>query len=146
MALDGEMGSLLESVPKKIAAAFAADCAARVLPLFEAAYPTDDRPRQAIEVARSGAPFPIVRATALAAHAAARTARDDGNGAATDAARAAGHAVATHHVTRHAIGAAGYAALASADPGELDWQLTRLRQLVARSARAVMVGADTVAT
>jgi hypothetical protein len=33
---------------------FAADCAARVLPIFEARFPDDDRPRKAIEAARSG--------------------------------------------------------------------------------------------
>ncbi|WP_349680547.1 putative immunity protein, partial [Methanoculleus sp. UBA208] len=34
-------------------AAWAADCAERVLPLFEAAYPEDDRPRNAIEACRT---------------------------------------------------------------------------------------------
>ena len=34
-------------------AAWAADCAERVLPLFEAAYPEDDRPRRAIETGRT---------------------------------------------------------------------------------------------
>ncbi|MEK6234174.1 MAG: hypothetical protein N2C14_05655, partial [Planctomycetales bacterium] len=33
---------------------FAADCAARVLPLFESVFPEDDRPRQAIAAAWSG--------------------------------------------------------------------------------------------
>jgi hypothetical protein len=51
---------------------FAADCAEQVLPIFESAYPTDDRPRKAIEAARSGASVPAVRAAAtihVAAHA-----------------------------------------------------------------------------
>lgn len=36
----------------RLARLFACDCAAHVLPLFEAAHPSDSRPRQAIEVAR----------------------------------------------------------------------------------------------
>jgi hypothetical protein len=35
-------------------AAWAADCAERVLPLFEKAYPEDGRPRNAIETCRGG--------------------------------------------------------------------------------------------
>jgi hypothetical protein len=38
---------------RRTAALFAADCAEHVLPIFEAAYGADDRPRKAIEVARS---------------------------------------------------------------------------------------------
>jgi len=37
---------------ERTARLFAADCAERVLPIFEAACPDDDRPRRAIEVAR----------------------------------------------------------------------------------------------
>jgi hypothetical protein len=51
---------------------FAADCVEQVLPIFESAYPTDDRPRKAIEAARSGASVPAARAAAVATiHAAA---------------------------------------------------------------------------
>lgn len=39
---------------RDMAVRFAADCAERVLPLWEAAHPYDDRPRCAIEAARSG--------------------------------------------------------------------------------------------
>jgi len=89
---------------------FAADCAEQVLPIFESAYPTDDRPRKAIEAARSGASVPAARAAASAAHAAARDATDI---AAVYAARAAGHAAATIHVAAHAPRAAAYAAKAA---------------------------------
>ena len=89
---------------------FAADCAEQVLPIFESAYPTDDRPRKAIEAARSGASVPAARAAAFAAHAAARAATDI---AAVYAARAAGHAAATIHVAAHAPHAAAYAAKAA---------------------------------
>ena len=109
---------------------FAADCAEHVLPIFEAAYPTDDRPRKAIEVARSGASVTAARAAAFAAHAAARVARVDGNVVAACAARAAGHAAATVHVAAHAVHAAAYAARATTDAGEHDWQLSRLRRIM----------------
>jgi hypothetical protein len=38
---------------QKILALWAADCAERVLPFFEKAYPKDDRPRKAIEACRT---------------------------------------------------------------------------------------------
>jgi hypothetical protein len=116
---ESELRRHVELLPRDVAALFAADCAERVLPLFEVAYPDDNRPRKAIEVAHLGASVSIARAAALAAHAAARVARDDGNVAATHAARAAGHAAATIHVATHAISAARYAthAAGEADPG-----------------------------
>jgi hypothetical protein len=91
---------------RRSAALFAADCAERVLPIFEAAYPTDDRPRKAIEAARSCASVAAARAAAFAAHAAARAATD---ASAAYAARAAGHAAATLHAAAHAVHAAAYA-------------------------------------
>jgi hypothetical protein len=93
---------------------WAADCAERVLPFFEERYRDDDRPRKAIESLRIWArrgevSMREIRATSLAAHAAARAATDP---AARAAARAAGQAAATAHVQTHAEGAAGYAARA----------------------------------
>ncbi|WP_305066548.1 putative immunity protein [Methanoculleus sp.] len=120
-------------------AAWAADCAERVLPLFEAAYPEDDRPRNAIEACRTWVRTGVftmagIRGASLAAHAAARDAKE--NDAACFAARAAGQAVATAHVPQHAYGGAYYAlkAVAAADPGnavvnvaaEREWQAERL--------------------
>ena len=87
---------------------FSADCAERVLPIFESAYPSDDRPRKAIEAGR------------------ARAALANKHIAATHAARAAGHAAATIHVATHAAAAAAYAARAATDAGERTWQLRRL--------------------
>ena len=91
---------------------YAADCAGRVLPFFEKAYPKDDRPRKAIEVCRiwiSTGMFKMsdIRRASLAAHAAAHEAKE--NNAACFAARAAGQAVATAHVPQHTFGAAYYA-------------------------------------
>ena len=50
---------------------FAADCAERVLPIFEERYPNDDRPRKAIEAARLYARGEIGAAARAAAQAAA---------------------------------------------------------------------------
>ena len=50
---------------------FAADCAERVLPLFEARYPDDDRPRRAIETARRYAEGQATKVELRAAAAAA---------------------------------------------------------------------------
>lgn len=116
-------------------ATWAADCAERVLPLFEQAYPEDDRPRKAIEVCRTWVRTGVfkmaeIRGASLAAHAAARAANE--NTVACFAARAAGQAVATAHIPQHAFGGAYYAlkAIAAADSThaeaeiakELDWQ------------------------
>ena len=102
----------------------AADCAKRVLPFFEKAYPKDDRPRKAIEACRIWVRTGVfkmsdIRGTSLAAHAAAREAKE--NNTACFAAHAAGQAVATAHVTQHAFGAAYYAlkAIAAAN-NEID--------------------------
>jgi hypothetical protein len=122
---------------QRLMAIWAADCAERVLPFFEQAYPNDDRPRTAIKVCRTWVLTSIfkmaeIRSASLAAHAAARQAKDDGNHVACLAARAAGQAVATAHVAQHAFGGALYAlkTVAAADPAqaktevakERDWQ------------------------
>ena len=116
-------------------AIWAADCAERVLALFEEAYPKEDRPRKALEACRTWADtgtfkMAIIREASLNAHAAAREAKE--NNAACFAAHAAGQAVATAHVPQHAFGAVYYAlkAIAAADPAhaesnvikELNWQ------------------------
>jgi hypothetical protein len=78
-------------------ATWAADCAERVLPLFETARPNDDRPRWAIEQCREWVrtgvfSMAVIRNASLSAHSAAREAPNE---AARYAARAAGQAVAT---------------------------------------------------
>lgn len=103
-------GGLLDLLRHHLIAEWAADCAERVLPLFTAMYPGDDRPRRAIEMARAWsrgeATVGEAREAAVGAHAAARGAAD---AAAREAARAAGHAVATAHMADHELGAAAYA-------------------------------------
>ena len=120
-------------------AAWAADCAQRVLPFFEKARPKDIRPRKAIGAGRAWVRTGVfrmadIRGASLAAHAAARAVKRDS--AAHFAARAAGHAAATPHVPQHAFGAAYYALKAVAAAGlvhpegkvanEREWQLGRL--------------------
>jgi len=101
---------------RRAQAAWAADCAERVLAYFEDVFPGDDRPRKAIEAARAWARGEIrigeARAAALEAHAAARAA--SAHPAAVAAARSAGHAAATAHMASHARHAAAYAKKAAA--------------------------------
>jgi hypothetical protein len=119
---------------QKSLATWAADCAERVLPLFENAHSDDDRPRKAIETCRTWVrtgefKMTVIRGASLSAHTAAREAKEN---SACFAARAAGQAVATAHVPQDAFGAAYYAlkAIGAADPvraeyrvaEEFDWQ------------------------
>ena len=124
---------------QRLLAIWAADCAERLLPIYEKAYLKDDRPRKAIEACRTWVRTGVfkmadIRKASLAAHTAARDAKE--NNAACFAAHAAGQAVATAHVPQHAFGAAYYAlkAVAAANSAkaevkiakEFDWQSRRL--------------------
>ncbi|MEN8614593.1 putative immunity protein [Dehalogenimonas sp. THU2] len=128
-----------EKQDQRTMASWAADCAERVLPLFEKARPNDDRPRRAIEECRKWADtgefkMATIRKASLDAHGAARETEKDS--AACFAARAAGQAVGTAHVAQHAFGAAYYAlkAIVVADPEniiknvskEWEWELQRV--------------------
>jgi hypothetical protein len=116
----------------RLARHFGAWCAEQVLPIFEAAYPNDMRPRNAIAVARNDAATPQERAAArAAAWAAARAAWGAGaaraSGAAWSAARAAaGDAGAA------AWGAAWDAAWDARDAGDAAWgaQEVQLRKML----------------
>ncbi|MGV9263866.1 putative immunity protein [Kitasatospora sp. NPDC003701] len=104
---------------RRLLGAWAADCAERVLPLFEAKAPTDTRPREAVEgirvFTRDGKRTARLRSVAVAALAAARDVDDP---VAAAAARAAGyaaaspyiHPIATPHQAKHALGPAMYVA------------------------------------
>ena len=140
-----EPGALtLSEDDRRVLAAWAADCAERMLPLFERMAPDDSRPRDAIDGARAFARDELrlgpVRALAVAAHAAAR---DVGDPAAVAAARAAGHAAATAHMGAHARGVA-YAAIAAglaapddeaAVADEARWQLDHTTPAVREALR-----------
>jgi hypothetical protein len=102
-------GGTLDDETHRLLAIWSADCAARVLELFERDHPGDGRPRTAVDQAYAWARGEITmtqaREAAYAAHDAARAA----TGAAREAARAAGHAVATAHMADHELGGAAYA-------------------------------------
>jgi hypothetical protein len=117
---------------QRLMAAWAADCAERVLPFFEEVYPKDNRPRKAIEACRTWVRSGVfkmadIRGASLAAHAAAREAKE--SNAACFAARAAGQAVATAHVPQHAFGGAYYAlkAIAAANLADTEVKVTNER-------------------
>ena len=126
----------LSEADRRIVAAWAADCAERVLGLFETEAAGDSRPRDAIARARAFARGELDVAQQIQrrfiGNAAAQEVRIP---AAVAAARAAGQAAAVPHMGAHALGAAAYAAkaagLAAADrPGviseEIRWQVNRM--------------------
>ena len=126
----------LSEADRRIVAAWAADCAERVLDLFDADAPGDSRPRDAIVRARAFARGELDVAGEIRRRflhgAAARELRAP---AAMAAARAAGQAAAIPHMGAHALGAAAYAAKAAglAAPDrpesvseEIRWQLGRM--------------------
>lgn len=150
----------LSDEDRRLVGRWAADCAERVLPLFEAKSPSDTRPRKAIEgsraYARGGKRTAQLRSLCMPAFAAAR---EVGDPAATAAARAAGlaassayiHALATLDQAKHALGPAVYGAraceLAAADDPsfgdrEIQWAIKHaspavrevVRRFPARSA------------
>ena len=113
--LSVEIDRLARSSEHRVLAIWAAECAERVLPLFENEFLDDERPRMAVEKLREWARtgefhMAEVRRVSLNAHAAARLAPE--GSAARFAARACGQAMATAHVPTHSIAAAWYAAKA----------------------------------
>jgi hypothetical protein len=102
-------GGTLKDSEHRLLVAWAADCAEHVLHHFTDKNPSDNRPQFAIEQARawlqSENSMNQAREAAYAAHDAAR----EYTGAASAAARSAGHAVATAHMADHELGAAAYA-------------------------------------
>jgi hypothetical protein len=102
-------GGTLQDDDHRRLAIWAADCAEHVLPYFEEARPTDDRPRRAIELGRRWARGEITWAEARTAAGHANAAARDLRGAARHAAYAAGQAAAVGHVAAHELGAAAYA-------------------------------------
>src|SRR4051812_410064 len=130
-------GGTLEDSDHRLLAAWAADCAEHVLPLFEAVRPADPRPRHAVEQARAWIRGEVTMTVARSAAGHANAAARDLSGAARHAAYAAAQAAAVAHVAAHELGAAAYAikaARAAAPNGEGDragrrecsWQRERL--------------------
>ena len=128
-------GGPLDLTRHRLLATWAADCAEHVLPLFQQCS-SDIRPQRAIEIARAWAkgevPVGSAQKAAVAAHAAAREVT---NKAATAAARAAGHAVATAHMADHSLGPAIYGlkaveAIGASASNERAWQFQQLPDAV----------------
>ena len=140
---DEAMWELVGKTDQKTLAVWSIDCVERVMPYFEEKYPQDHRPRQALETLKiwieTGVfQMAVIRKASLDAHAAAREVGEDSP--ARSAARAAGQAVATVHVPRHAYGPAMYAQQAihratnpsdadAAVAKERDWQYQHLLHL-----------------
>jgi hypothetical protein len=142
-ALDFKIAELVKLADHRTLAVWAADCAERSLKYFEIIFPGDDRPRKAIFACRAWTREEMkiseVRKLALAAHAAARSAQ--GYPGAEAAARSAGQAAGTSHVSAHSIYAAQYSATAvrnlsngnqsnEAVEEERKWQYRHLLELI----------------
>lgn len=154
--LDDELAELVEKTDQKILMTWACDCAERVLSSFENSCPEDRRPRAAVEAGREWLStgvfrMAVIRKASLDAHSAARDVEKDD--VARSAARAAGQAVATAHVPRHALGAALYAATAvycSVEPADADaaahkereWQIEHLKVLSGSSSQLQDIHSD----
>jgi hypothetical protein len=132
----------LSEADRRIVAAWAADCAERVLAVFEAEAPGDTRPREAIARVRA-----FARGELSVAEEIRRRFRNGG------AAREVGApAAAVPHMGAHALGAAAYAAKAAglADAGrpeavdeEIRWQLGNLSPAARAALRTLPpVGED----
>jgi hypothetical protein len=118
--------SQYETWNDRTARLFAADCAERVLPIYEDEYPNDARPRQAVEAARAFARGEISAAVRLAARNAMDAARSAARSAAWNAALAAAYAASDAKDAApnaaYAAREAGYAAKDAA----WAWQTDRL--------------------
>lgn len=143
----------LSEVDRRLAAGWAAECAERVLPLFEVES-SDDRPRDAIARARAFATGELGAAEEIRRRfVAGRAANVVTAPAAIAAARAAAQAAGVAHMGAHALGAAAYAVkaarLASPDdpdtvPRELRWQVASMTAEVRAALRTLpRVGEDT---
>lgn len=142
-------GGPLDVTAHRLLAAWAADCAEHVLPLFSNCS-SDDRPQLAIEVAKAWARGEVsvgdAQKAAVAAHAAAREMTSK---SAKAAARAAGHAVATAHMADHCLGASDYAMKAVKETGasadvERAWQIEHIpdqvRELIVSALESRAIG------
>ena len=143
----------LSEAERRIVARWAADCAERVVGLFEAEAPADRRPRDAIARARAFARGELDVAEQIRRRfVGGAAAREVGVPAAAAAAKAAGQAAAVAHMGAHALGAAAYAAWAAglaapdrpeAVADEIRWQLSHMSAATtAALAQLPAVGED----
>ena len=144
--MSGSPQSLPEA-ERRLVATWAADCAERVLGIFEAEAPGDSRPRELIARARAYAGGELSAAEGI------RRRFEGGVGvgevaapAAMAAARSAGQAAAVCHMGAQALGAAAYGveAVRLAQPehpraaeDEIGWQLAHMSREVRQALRAL---------
>ncbi|WP_344293140.1 putative immunity protein [Agromyces neolithicus] len=144
----------LSEPDRRQVATWAADCAERVLSVFESEAPADGRPRDAIARARAFAGGELEAAGEIRRRfVAGRAAHAVSSPAAVAAARAAAQAAGVAHMGAHALGAAAYAAkaagLAAQDQpeavrDEISWQLEHMTDETKSALRQLPpVGADT---
>lgn len=143
------MGSpqTLSEADRRQVAAWAADCAERVLGVFETEVPGDDRPRQLIGRARAFARGELGTAEEIRRRFVGGVSADEVKApAAAAAARAAGQAVGVCHMGAHGLGAAAYAVKAAglayphrpdAAGEEVRWQLARMSAEVRAALRSL---------
>lgn len=128
----------LSESDRRVVAAWAADCAERVLPLFENEAPGDERARDGIARARAFGRGELDAAGEIRRRfVAGRATQAAASPAGAAAARAAGQASGVAHMGAHALGAAAYAAKAAelAAPGrggaaEIAWQISHMGEAV----------------
>jgi GrpB-like predicted nucleotidyltransferase (UPF0157 family) len=140
----------LPEADRRLVAAWAADCAERVLPLFEAEAPDDDRARDAIARARAFSAGELDAAGEIRRRFVANRASQVVTApAAKAAAWSAGQAAGVAHMGAHALGAAAYAAKAAEldHPGagttEIAWQLEHASGPVRSALRLLpLLGTD----
>jgi hypothetical protein len=132
---------------RRLVADWAATCAERVLWLFEAECPSDDRPRAAIARTRAFSRGELDTASEIRKRfGGGSAARETKSPAAAAAARAAGQASAICHMGAHALGAAAYAVKAAslaapyrpeAAETEIRWQLAQMTADVRAALRSL---------
>ncbi|NQX13481.1 hypothetical protein HQQ80_17780 [Microbacteriaceae bacterium VKM Ac-2855] len=136
---------------RRLVAAWAADCAERVLHLFEVEAPEDDRAWDGIARARAFSRGELDAAREIRRRfVAGRAAQSATSPAGKAAAWSAGQAAGVAHMGAHALGAAAYAAKAAelASPpqsgeAEIQWQVKRMSQPVRAALRTLpLLGED----
>ncbi|MEO5755375.1 MAG: putative immunity protein [Mesorhizobium sp.] len=143
----------LSEPDRRLVAAWGANCAERVLWMFEVERPTDGRPRAAIARTRAYSRGELDTAVEiLQRFVGGGAAREAKSPTAAAAARAAGQASAICHMGAHALGAAAYAVKAAslASPerpeaanDEIRWQLRHMTSEVRTALRTLpRVGED----
>lgn len=143
----------LDETDRRLVALWATDCAERVLPLFEAEVPDDDRVRGGIARARAFGRGELDAAGEIRRRfEAGQAAQSVKAPAAVAAARAAGQASSVAHMGAHALGAAAYAAkaaaltasdLEAARHAEVQWQLAHLTRGTRQAlSRLPLLGED----